>query len=139
MSKAISWEHHKHKMKSANGVNPYRSEYFLSKCTSESQYSYVMGLIDLLAKNGIDAKWVLRPRKPSLRPTYGEIIETLRTIMRDNNLFGDTRTEYLNLCKHRETGKKIKYRTTKFASAPVGYEFIGQLSKEVILIAPDAN
>lgn len=135
MSRAINWEHHKRVMKNVNGVNPYSKECGIMKNTSESQYNYIRDLIAFLGKHGIDANWVVQSTKGyKHRPTTAQMIRTLNQIMKDNGLIGDIRIEYLNLCKHRETGKKIKYRTTKFGSAPVGYEFIGQLSKEIMLV-----
>ena len=139
MSKKVNYEKYNRTMAGVRGINPYKMENCLSRNTSSSQIGYAYDLVDFLEKHGVAAKWVIEAQRHNYRPNTHEMISTLRTLMRDNGLFGETKTEYVNLCKHRETGKKIKYRTTKYCAAPVGYEFIGQISKEVILIEPTGN
>lgn len=133
MHGAINWEKHRRKLDGMSGINPYHNQLGNTQPPTEAQIIYINDLISELESMGIEAKWVLEDR-PYLRFRREAVltIRQLRKLKIDKGLYKPSRTEYVNLCRHKETGKKIKYRTSKFCSAPKGYEFIGQLSKETI-------
>lgn len=131
MHGAINWEKRKRVLDGIHGQNPCHRDRKLPP--TEAQIKYILQLVAELESHGIEARWILEDRKYTRhRCEAFTVIRTLRNMKMDAGLFKPSRTEYVNLCKHKETGKKIKYRTSKFGGAPIGYEFIGQLSKETI-------
>lgn len=129
MSRKIDWTKRNKMLDGLNGYNPYRKEN--TQPPTEEQLKYIDGLVAKLKAHGVDADFAVHPRSIKYRRCAMETIHTLRQLMSDNGLYENMRTEYINLCRHKETGKKIKYRTTKWCAAPVGYEFLGMLSKEI--------
>ena len=132
MSRPIDRAKYSQMVKGWKGISPNRREN--TQLPSNEQLKYIDSLVELLERNGIDASSMVNSGTKKYRSYATSTIRALRQVMADNNLFAETRTEYINLCRHKETGKKIKYRTTKWCSAPVGYEFLGMLSKETVTI-----
>lgn len=138
MSVMVNWEKRRRMLDGFHGVNPYRSRKY--NPPTKDQIIYINDLVKTLESNGVEVKWLLEDGHYARHKLDAVcLIKNLKSLMADSGLYRASKTEYINLCRHKETGKKIKYRTSKFGSAPKGYEFLGQLSKETIYydVEPD--
>ena len=104
---------------------------------SKKQLDYIERLISDLKKHGADPTWmeqiVAGDYKRSAGAAY-DLTSNLVWMRYQMGIDSGTDVTYVNLCKDKETGKKIKYRTKHRFAAPKGYEFIGQLSREVKIL-----
>jgi len=129
----INWTKRNRMLDGVYGQNPYRGK--TPKPTTQKQMKYIFDLIDELENHGVPAKWILDDGDYAKCSANAiTTIRVLRQLKRDNGLYAESKTYYINLCKHKETGKKIKYRTTKFCGAPKDYEFLGMLSRETVML-----
>lgn len=124
----INWTKRNRKLDGVYGLNPFKGRQ--PKITTQKQWNYIMDMINELEEHGVPAKWVLEDGDIRYSANAITVTRTLRLMKREHGLFEDTVTEYVNLCKHKVTGEKIKYRTTKFCGHPADYEFLGMLYKE---------
>lgn len=90
--------------------------------------------LQILERAGVDTT-VFRENKTYKR-RYSEAKQMLRglmTLIKENGLRDvQCKTEYVNLCRHKKTKEKIKYRTSHRLGCPKGYQYIGTLSEEII-------
>ena len=131
----INWEKRNRMLDGLNGANPYRQRRPMP--TTKKQYDYIMDMVKELEEHGVPAMWVVEQSDfEKCSANAINVTRALRALKQKHGLFEETVTEYVNLCKHKETGKKIKYRTTKFCGHPAGYEFLGMLYKETKIVEP---
>ena len=129
----INWTKRNRMLDGVYGQNPYKGK--TPRPTTEKQMKYILDLVEELESNGVAAKWVLADGDFAKCSSNAiATIRSLRKLKADSGLFRDSRTEYVNLCRNKEDGKKIKYRTTKWCGTPVGYEFLGMLSREIVYL-----
>jgi len=127
----INWAKRNRMLDGVYGMNPCKSR--TPKPTTEKQMKYILDLVDELEKHGVAAKWILDDGDFAKCSSNAiTTIRVLRKMKQDSGLYAESKTYYINLCKHRKTGEKIRYRTTKFCGHPKDYEFLGMLSKETV-------
>lgn len=135
MSKAaLDWDGFNRAIKGANGISvtPYFN--YKDALPSKKQLDYIEQLMKDLTSHGVDATWwgdvVFENWKISKRDAW-LLTRKLVWLRYSHEIPSGTETMFVNLCRHKETGKKIKYKTRHKFAAPKGYEFIGQISREI--------
>ena len=132
--KAFDWEGVNRAIKGANGISvtPYFNKN--DEPPSKKQVDYIEQLLKDLLSNGVDVSWWDQITCGDWKRSKSEawfLTRKLVWLRYSNGIPSGAETIYVNLCKHKETGKKIKYKTHHKFAAPKGYEFIGQLSREI--------
>lgn len=133
------WDKFHRSIKSAEGLaaTPFYNK--KDELPTKKQIDYIEFLLKDLSDHGIDASWCEQIAFKDWRTSSKEawyLTRKLVWVRYSHGIRSDADVTYVNLCKNRETGEKIRYRTGKRFAAPKGYDFIGQISKEVKF--PDA-
>jgi len=132
---SINWDKHRRVVsgKAGYGIRPKHVPRI--QWTSPKQLAIIDELLAKLEDKGVDVQMVKDDYSSTRRnykrdaATAVSMIRRLTDIGLRNGISIGFEMFYLNLCKEKETGKKIKYKTSKRYTAPTGYEFIGELQK----------
>lgn len=132
---ALNWGKYRQTMRGVNGYSGCPKHIPHIQWTSPKQLAIIDELLVKLADRGVDVQRI-KDDYSSTRRNYKRDAATAVSMIRrltdlglQNGIPIGFEMFYLNLCKEKKTGKKIKYKTSKRWAAPVGYEFIGELQK----------
>ena len=140
MGTMLKWEKYRNKMRGVYGQS-YSPKFNSSdwKPPTGKQIRWVEMMAEYLESKGIPANYLLENTHGGYKLRFAdneEVKRQLKRLFTENKLntqgMWEFHYEYVNLCKETATGKKIKYRTSRRYSHPVGYEFIGELSSEIV-------
>lgn len=107
---------------------------------NQVQLSWIEDALKEFEELGVDVSWMQPIKSDAYKKTYadaGLAIRSLNALQVKLGIRPKVRWVYTNLCKDKETGKRIKYRTRKRYAAPVGYEYIGELGWDLVYDDPD--
>lgn len=100
------------------------------KFTSDAQRQTIEAITDELKRAGVDVRFVEDNPKWKVRSEDAyKIMKRLVHLKLQHLDRAGFRRQYINLCRDRETGKKIRYRTYTRYAVPSGYEFIGEIDR----------
>ena len=136
---ALNYQKYHNTIKGYNGFNnsPRFNAAILD--ASPKQISYVKALLKQLKLEGIDPPFDLSEGLPTSMVAVTNLIKEVNILRRAHGVTTKPRVEFINMCKEKSTGKRIKYRTTHRYCAPVGYEFMYEITYEHIIPAPKAS
>ena len=131
------WDKFHRSIKGYNGKSSSPTFKKIETLPSKKQLDYIELLINALESNGVEVSWMEQitsgAYKQSAEVCY-KLTAQLVFLRRKHGIPSGTHVTYTNLCKEKSTGKKIKYKTHRRFAVPVGYELIGELSKEVVIL-----
>ena len=115
-----------------------KSKSSLFREPNPSQVEYVGGLCKILDRYGGNSQQVL-DTQPNWRDTVWATRELITKLWGELHILGihSTTPRYKSLCREKKTGKKIYYVSSKFGATPVGYEFVGLVSSELMPVFYD--
>lgn len=132
---SLNWEKYHRSTRGASGYSIRPKHIPHIQWTSPKQLAIIDELLAKLEDKGVDVQMVKDDYSSTRRnykrdaATAVSMIRCLTDIGLRNGISIGFEMFYLNLCKEKKTGKKIKYKTSKRYTAPTGYEFIGELQK----------
>ena len=132
---SLNWEKYHRSARGASGYSIRPKHIPHIQWTSPKQLAIIDELIANLKHQGAEVQGIIddfsSTRRNYKRDAYtaAQMIRALTDLGLQNGISIGFEMFYLNLCKDKKTGKKIKYKTSKRWAAPVGYEFIGELQK----------
>lgn len=133
MSRDINWERWN---KTMDGVFGYGARPYYDRRGSlptKAQMNYIEDLVKELEDAGVRASFLIEDGY--YKKHSGMAVSVIRALIRLRSQAGmskGARSIYVNLCKEKATGKKIKYKTSKRFAAPTGYEFLGEISRSYV-------
>ena len=136
---SLNYQKYNHTIKSYKGFSstPRFNSAILE--ASPKQLSYARALVKQLKEYGIDCPYEIDDKALSTSAlALTNIIMDIHLIRAEHGITEKPRVEFINMCKEKSTGKRIKYRTTHRYCAPVGYEFMYEITYEHI-IPPKAS
>jgi hypothetical protein len=133
MATGMKWEQFSRKLDGYYGSQIRPSHGRRYNPPTDKQVQMIYDTVQKLEDNGVRARWIIEQDPQQLwkldREIRNKLARQLISMLHQNDIRPDYLWEYVNLCREKSTGKKIKYRTKKRFAAPVGYEFIGQLER----------
>lgn len=135
MSTKYNHEKLNNKIKGLRGDTCYPQAVPERKPPEQWQLDWIEEHIKLLLEHGVDARKVVQPiRTGYYKLQAAAAVTAINSICTLCRRFGieDIVWNYIILCKNKETGKRVKYRTTKARTCPKGYEYIGELYRELV-------
>ena len=130
---AINYQHYRKTLKGADGFssNPKFNTAVLD--ATPKQIDYLKALLKQLEIAGADVSTLVNGELPTSMLSVHALIQKANLLKRDLGIKENVKVMFLNMCKERSTGKKIKYRTSHRYCAPVGYEFLYEISYDHII------
>lgn len=101
---------------------------------SSAMLGHIEMLMLLLEMEGVDVSEYREEKRYKTR--YSEtkqMIHALHKVAKENGVDWEGRKiQFVNLCRDKNTKKKIKYKTSYRLGHPAGYEYLGTLSQTII-------
>lgn len=135
MSK-INYNRHRSLVKGYNGVSNTPLYHSALSKASDRQIAYVKAVINQLESVGVDTSSVFKGELPYTVNGINAALHSLHGLMKLNGIKKIV-PSFVNICRSKETGKKIQYTTSKRYHAPIGYEFLYELRTEFKCVMAD--
>lgn len=129
MGKRINYDSHRQRIKGYYGMSGTPLYNTSVSGASPKQINYVQSIVRQLEQLGVEVSSTIKDDPPTTVVGINKALRELRELMAVNGI-KDLTPVFVNICRSKDTGKKIRYKTTKRYHAPVGYEFIYELCTE---------
>ena len=132
MSKGFNYDRRSNISKGWNGFSATPYYHSAIPRATEKQMACVKALASQLESAGVDTSSALK-EIPFTVNGINSALSKLRELMHENGI-KEFEPRFANVCRNKETGEKIRYRTSKRYCAPVGYEFLYEAKTDFVLI-----
>ena len=133
---SINYQKYKRTIKSVEGYSSSPKFNTAVLDASPKQISYLQSLIDYTELLGLDTSGLLNGKEikqPTSTLTVNTLVNDIHKLLREHGIMNRPKVVFTNMCKAKDTGKRIKYKTTHRYCAPVGYEFLYEISYEHVI------
>ena len=139
---AMNYQKYKRTMMSIDGYSSSPKFNTAVMDASPKQIDYLKSLIKYAELLGLDTSGLLNGKvikHPISSLTVQNLVNDIHGLLREQGITSKPKAVFSNMCKSKDTGKKIKYKTTKRYCAPVGYEFLYEISCEHVIPEQPTN